>query len=1283
MSDNNRNYTRFGQETPPGPAPSTRYARHPGDHSSSSCATSNNEMLNRTTTDYLPTFKDQARSVRDQARSVVTPLKIEKVEGRGKPPDHRPRPPNGARVPPEGLGGRHDEADASTLQLQGEDTIDALAMRQQNHPKKAWLRSIFNSLRSSGKRSAVKLPWNAAQHDGIKRATPKFGIGRTNKSKQIPDARTELSATSDRGNTAALRPQRGGQTVVPEGGQAFSGAKKPVPHTQTEKLSQVATSTAMFKYRLRDFQEADDDAKPRAVRRSEHSLSPAVVSKHTTARKNAVMRSDPTLASEACKEPWPLKVIDPASMPMSQITSTGHLPDLKKGVHNDTVKIILLAPGSIDKSWLAQHISCSQPRFSPQHDDQEHSNLTVDVYDWCPSRVSQGLPGVKYSIWDVHGSAGLDNRNDIGFHPAVQSIFFSPGSLYLLVWDMACDNPHCNKGDLSSKKNQSAYRASRAVRADIECRMLPLLDRIVKHFPGSFVLPVALVPPAMCDSESKIFYCKTFGKMIKEHVQKYSTIGEAARVYLLMKDSGNVVCIDSSTASSGVEHLQERIMAATANPKFLARAHVGMPVPKGTVAVYRAICRLKHGHDYVSLDQLLMYLNDVEEPVSEEDAVTALQVISNAGFVHFFASLDPGLSGYIFLNSLWLQEALSCILRDGMNDNFRNVLDWTKDFMKETYEEHEITSSLIGSKLSNCPLLSTNDAHTLIKFMNFIHHGSFMAVEGPKDINGMDCFLERLLVQTGVFIPFQKEVAQSQDFRQSVYFVPCLVLQMDPPNDMWTFMSQESFKTTLCHTWLFREGVVDCLMDNVSVAVLQALYIFVKENFIGRQGQCRRIHQILCFKNKMVLRIGSTFDRTETDTGDARESFVDVFIGVVSQISSHAVATDAMDPGMRRLIVGGKGLCGSHRVRLWKGGFGCIVDSVRELLLQVPQAVAQVVCYECLAQDSPKSASTWDWYSVMSAKEQGLSCIWCPQGHCVCSALLTGNLPDVSQSEPLLADEPLSLCSSASILQRVVLVGVWDPDTKSMVNAGSGFIVDEKLGLIVTAGHILFELKDKTSQHFGKPYQGRPNGRAVIAVIPDAAHGGTQAVFRYFAEIVTHDIPFTEILLHNIPFVDACVLRITAKIEDTTHISALDQLGQAISLSQKPDEDLCALPISTEFQLEQGVRIFGFNQGGEGRYPQGRHISLSADVVFGKICRNYIPPIQFIEDGLGTNGLGGIRPTRVIVTTCPTIAGHSGGPCVTSKGRVIGILSMGDPAERTRSYVVPMSEIQPLIKRLG
>lgn len=103
--------------------------------------------------------------------------------------------------------------------------------------------------------------------------------------------------------------------------------------------------------------------------------------------------------------------------------------------------------------------------------------------------------------------------------------------------------------------------------------------------------------------------------------------------------------------------------------------------------------------------------------------------------------------------------------------------------------------------------------------------------------------------------------------------------------------------------------------------------------------------------------------------------------------------------------------------------------------------------------------------------------------------------------------------------------------------------MDKKLGLIVTAGHILFNMKE--GREFGAPYYGLQDAKVVIGVIPDG-NDGHDAVFRYFADIVAEDI-------HN---VDACVLRITTRlVEDVNDVGSCADQAEVI-IEDMPKEQL-------------------------------------------------------------------------------------------------------------------------------
>jgi hypothetical protein len=133
-------------------------------------------------------------------------------------------------------------------------------------------------------------------------------------------------------------------------------------------------------------------------------------------------------------------------------------------------------------------------------------------------------------------------------------------------------------------------------------------------------------------------------------------------------------------------------------------------------------------------------------------------------------------------------------------------------------------------------------------------------------------------------------------------------------------------------------------------------------------------------------------------------------------------------------------------------------------------------------------------------------------------------------------------------------------------------------------------------------------------------------------------------------------------------------------------EPLQSLKLTRRYELEQAVRVLGFNQGGEGLLEQGKHVNRSVDFANGYIVKQF----KMSDDHSSSSGDSsstGFQPREEIVIMCPTISGHSGGPCVNDEGKVVGILSRGDPVDRQRCYLVPSSEIKLLVnnakKRVG
>jgi hypothetical protein len=124
-------------------------------------------------------------------------------------------------------------------------------------------------------------------------------------------------------------------------------------------------------------------------------------------------------------------------------------------------------------------------------------------------------------------------------------------------------------------------------------------------------------------------------------------------------------------------------------------------------------------------------------------------------------------------------------------------------------------------------------------------------------------------------------------------------------------------------------------------------------------------------------------------------------------------------------------------------------------------------------------------------------------------------------------------------------------------------------------------------------------------------------------------------------------------------------------------EKLQALKITARCELDEHVRILGYNQGGEGLLGPGESLNRYVDFARGYVCMRFATG----EENGGSTNKNRFIPREEVAVICPTIGGHSGGPCVNQQGEVIGILSRADPADNQRCYISPTSEWQALLRQ--
>ena len=772
--------------------------------------------------------------------------------------------------------------------------------------------------------------------------------------------------------------------------------------------------------------------------------------------------------------PRPKGKSDGSSVPLSQ----AHRSD--KHVHNDMLKVLLVGSVGPAKSALARAIRESQKK------PRTRTTLGLDVHTWSDS-------GINFQIWNVQGSttaAFNESAPNFGAHPSTQSLFFSDEALYLLVWDLACHNSHTfpvfdydsdeedeHANDFT--KEQAIAEADRALQEDISTRVLSWVDRIASRAPRSAVLPVAIIPDGMEEEQVERRCAKMF-EMLENHVKWKE--GNESMPNIVLDCSRNVLSVNYSQ-NFGIKQIQKTMVAIATDSSRSLFEHVGTPVPDGAVEIMEYTRSMKRQHRLIRLDHVLGAVGD---SVPVEQAVRALHFLASVGEVLYFGTEhDDVLSSFIILSRQWLVSALSCILRNDLKRELadaRKFMNMQCIYSEQKFHENEIVKALSGGGASSCPLLTDEDAVMLWRSMSFMREAAdrySQMNENSTDSPTIFYFLQRLLEHFGIFMKFghlNQSDSAGLDKHSEVFFVPSLLSQSDP-GDIWCYRAPESWSTTLCHSWLFRDGTPPDLFEFVAVSLLRDLYEFSREfagshkdqlartrsTPLGRASRHEfveehspksigpaRIHQVICWKSAMLLKIGTVFP--DRETGELRESFVEVFVTIVDQNSSHCVASDAMRGNMQRVIVSGKGQSGLAGLKLFKGGYQAVLDSVQSSLSTFNNVNMQVVCPECLARGNPRRASTWSWDEVLAAAEERReSTIVCRRGHRVKSNLLCGTC---KEEEVFPVDQGGASKPVTEILPSVVLIGLWDPKIKRIRSVGSGFVADKKFGLVVTAGHV-------------------------------------------------------------------------------------------------------------------------------------------------------------------------------------------------------------------------------------
>jgi hypothetical protein len=703
--------------------------------------------------------------------------------------------------------------------------------------------------------------------------------------------------------------------------------------------------------------------------------------------------------------------------------------------------------------------------------------------------------------------------------------------------------------------------------------------------------------------------------------------------------------------------------------------------------------------------------------LSIDDATITMPTTEDGSMSTLGEALSGGLSQFVFLNPRWLVAAVACILRHDLDREIQE----TRRLMRSGHQRMDRSDSFYEANM-NCPVITADDACMLWQAKKFTKKAAERALEysGNMTVKPFE-FLQLLLIRFGVFVPIDLGIEKAflggieysrrlsnenqptpdsititgsepntttATLQATYFFLPSL-LGPGEPAEAWTYKSTDSWKATLCHSVLFPDGVPPGLMERITASVLSNLYSMAHHeapsasNLNGQaatpsyEGKIN-VKEVLCWRTAFLVKLGMK----SPGGSDQRESIVEIFTALVDRESHLCVGSDFMSVGSRRLVTSAKGQEGDGGRKIWKGGYLVVLKAVQHVMEGYGglEFEKQGFCPECLSKKGVGEASSWDLAIVRSAVHNCDATIRCRHGHRVDTRLVAGPNDNLQQQkrndEKMQQTDPVVPVND--LLRGVVVVGLWDGRTRKVVRVGSGFIADKKRGLIVTAAHTLMNIWGDKSTPFGENYYGLRQGKVVIGVIPrkKGEDSGTEAIFRYFAKIVTKDPSIDNGVCH----LDACVLRITTRMENDvggTGEGCGDQ-PERLLLNNPPaikQEKLHQLKITDKCELDEQVRIVGYNQGGEGLLGPGVSLNRYVDFARGYVCKKFAG-----GEGNDAELRHRFKPREEIVVICPTIGGHSGGPCVNQQGEVIGILSRADPAESQRCYLVPAYEWKALLR---
>jgi S1-C subfamily serine protease len=679
--------------------------------------------------------------------------------------------------------------------------------------------------------------------------------------------------------------------------------------------------------------------------------------------------------------------------------------------------------------------------------------------------------------------------------------------------------------------------------------------------------------------------------------------------------------------------------------------------------------------------------------MSEDNASITGSSIADLSLQSKVLGMRPdSLSQFIFINPKWLVLALKVVMRHDLSQHLQGVKTGRASSSK--WATFGRADSFFNSAV-RCPILRDSDARLLWSSNAKLFKSASRAVQGTATEQlSVDAFsfLEKLLVYFGVFVPidlmrpnvelsnelYSRPLVHENDPSSVFYFLPSQLKPRERPRreiDEDTFKTTDEKKVCLCHTWLFRDGAPPGIFERITSSVLRALHAATAspDRSDARYNGQLEFDEILCWRQAFQITLKTSFVAIDNRDG---KSYLDVFAQIEDQASETCVAGDSTAPGLKRLVISGMGLESHHTRLIWEGGFKIILDEVDRTIREYRglDYSREPACHKCLATRDVRSAAVWSWSRVREASQRSdRGVLTCENNHRVDLRYLTGQA--LPSHRPIAYQEQSSFNENVhytKICPGVCLIGLWDGHR--IHRCGSGFVVDAKRGLVVTAGHVVIDPSGSAAppnSFFRRQarYYGLSRGQVLVGLPPSSkvtnpnSPVGPEAVWRYVARIDTEDVCN----------VDAAVLRITARLENDVdnHEDLLSEFSNIRALKTQEDfqsEGLHQLKLSPRCEIEQNVRLIGYGQTTE------TSIDRSIEVYRGYVSRKFMN-----SEWRGRSDRGYVWKHYFSIVTSLTLEGQSGCPCVNDQAQVIGILSQADRADKNKCFVVPTGEFIHII----